>query len=96
MFDIRHTELAEQLAEKLESAESSKQISSAFKSIWDQKDDQQAQEAILEGLDSKVVIEMIMAVGPYISAMEDDKERDMEIQTTGVETVNGAQFTYCV
>lgn len=96
MFDIRHDELREQLADKLEGAESSRQISSAFRSIWNNKDNKDAQVSVLQELDPDVVIEMIMAVGPYISAMEDERERNLEIGNSGMETVDGAQYTYCV
>lgn len=96
MFDIRHTELSEQLTHKLQEADASKQIGTAFRSIYDQQGDQEAQRAVLNNLDPQVVLDMIMAVGPFIQAMEEEQERSNGVRSREVEMIDGQQFTYCV
>jgi hypothetical protein len=96
MFDIRHTELNEQLQAKLQQGETSKQIGTAFRSIYDQQGDAEGQRAVLDKLDPQVVLDMILAVGPFIAAMEEEQERNSAVNSRGVEMVDGQQFTYCV
>mmetsp|Transcript_22227 Transcript_22227/g.32339 ORF Transcript_22227/g.32339 Transcript_22227/m.32339 type:complete len:110 (+) Transcript_22227:686-1015(+) len=74
VIEMRRQELREQMVTDLHKVNSDKEISQAFQSVWEARDDPDTQEAILAALDPKLVRDVLMAVGPYVVAMDEDEE----------------------